>query len=130
MIWSRRDPELATLADQWSAEIQEGDVVRTKSGDLRVVRAVHRHPKATGKGSYGATQARRTYCFFAIKHCSWTGAGYTLYNVAEMVGMGWLPTTAKPQKLTAEIDLKLRADFEARDSRSRCVRCCEAVGLP
>ena len=104
MIWSRRDPLLSELADQWSSEIQEGDVVRTKSGDLRVVRAVHRSPKATGKGARGSTAARRTFRYFAVKHCSWTGAGYTLYSVAEMIGMGWLPTTARPRKLTEEIE--------------------------
>lgn len=86
--WSDTDPTLAALADEWCDIIQEGDVIRTRSGRLRVVRAVHRHPKATGKGSYGATRARRTYCFFAIQRCSWTGAGYTLYSVAEMISMG------------------------------------------
>ena len=128
--WIDTDSELSSLADQWSLTIQEGDVIRTKSGTLRVVRAVHRHPKASGKGSGKATVARRCFCFFAIKRCSWTGAGYTVYNVAEMVGMGWLPTTAKPRPLKVEIDLKLRHDFEARDSRTRCVTCCEAVRLP
>ncbi len=127
--WSDTDPELASLADQWAAEVQEGDVVKTKSGDLRIVRAVHRHPKATGKGSGKATKARRVWCFFAIKHCSWTGAGYTLYTIAEMVGMGWLPTSAKPRRMSAEIDVRLKSDF-ARPGKDRCVRCCEAVGLP
>ena len=130
MIWSRRDPLLSELADQRSSEIQEGDVVRTKSGDLRVVRAVHRSPKATGKGARGSTAARRTFCYFAVKHCSWTGAGYTLYSVAEMIGMRWLPTTARPRKPTEEIDLKLKADCESRGTYARRVRRCEAVGLP
>jgi hypothetical protein len=128
--WRDIDPALPDLADKWCATIREGDVIRTKSGSLRVVRAVHHHPKATGKGSYGATRARRTHCFFAIQRCSWTGAGYTVYNVAEMIGMGWLPTAARPRSLKAEIDLALRADFEARDSSCRLVKCCEAVGLP
>lgn len=127
--WCDTDSSLAVLADQWASDIQEGDVVRMPSGSLRVVRAVRRHPKATGKGSGGATRARRTYCFFAIQRCSWTGAGYTLYSVAEMVGAGWLPTAVRPRKLTAEIDLKLKHDFGLGGSAC-CVTCCEAVGLP
>lgn len=127
--WAESDRKFSDLVEQWSQEIQEGDVVQTPSGDLRVVRDVHRHPKAFGKGASRATKARRVFCYFAIRHCSWTGAGYTLYSVAEMAQMGWLPTTVEPRKLDSEIDEKLKSDF-GKDNKGRCMRCCDAVGLP
>ena len=129
--WIDTDSELSALADQWSQEIQEGDVIRTKSGTLRVVRAVHRHPKASGKGSGKATIARRCYCFFAIRHCSWTGRPHTGYSIGEMVTMGWTPTAAKPRALDADIDRKLARDMEMRGrSQDNELTCCAVRGLP
>lgn len=128
--WSVTHPELSSLADQWALEVGKGDVIRTKSGDLRVVREVHRHQKAKGKGSWGATIARRTYCFFAIRSCSWTGRPYTLYSIGEMVSMGWVPTSARPQRLDSGIDRTLEQDFGSNRSSDCALTCCGVRGLP
>lgn len=131
MRWAERDPELAALADQWAGEVQAGDVVRTHTGDLRVVRAVHRHCiDRSGKGGWSKTQARRTYCYFAIKRCSWTHRPYTQYSIGEMVTMGWTPTDAKPSRLNAAIDHQLLADFEADAREDLNLTCCAVRGLP
>lgn len=130
MRWAIKDPELGKMADHWAQTIQNGDVVRTPSGDLRVVRSVHRCGPKTGKGAWGSTLARRVYCHFAIRHCSWTGRPYTNYNVAEMVQMGWVPTAAKPRALRSDIDKALEHDFGANRTEDCILTCCAVRGLP
>lgn len=128
--WSETNPELGKLADEWAHIINKGDVVRTNTGDIRVCRSVHRGSPKTGKGSSTSTYARRVFCHFAIRHCSWTGRPYTLYNVAEMVQMGWTPTEAKPRLLRADIDRMLEGDFGADKSEDCVLSCCAVKGLP
>lgn len=125
--WVDTDPELAALAEAWAGDIEAGDVVKTRGGNLRIVRAVHRHPKANGKGSGKATRARRVFCYFAILHCSWTGRPYTVYSVAEMVQIGYFPVSVKRRSLESDLDRKIACDFDAEKCE---LTCCAVRGMP
>lgn len=110
------------MTPDWGVEkVRKGDVLKTPSGSLRIVRAVH------VSKSRRQTSLRKIWFFFAIQHCSWTHAGYTLYNGGELLQMGWMPTGLR-QKLNTELDRKLASDF-GRLGKERALSCCDVVGL-
>ena len=63
----------------WIKKLQKGDVIRSRSGALRVVRAVDHF----GPGIC------RTVVHLAIKRCSWTHRAYTVYNGNDLRQMGY-----------------------------------------
>lgn len=77
----------------WIAQLQKGDVVRTRSGRLRIVRDVSHHHNRY----YGT----RTIVTFLICHPSWTGRCYTVMTGNDLVQMGYRPTKAKATLRTA-----------------------------
>lgn len=94
-------------------DIKTGEIVRAKSGLLRVVRRVN---DCGGK----------IYVFFTIKHCSWTGRCYTLYSTNELHHMGYR-RIYRLFKLGDELDIEIEAEFNDRDRRK--LTCCDVEGL-
>lgn len=102
---------------RWFAFVQAGDVLRTRSGDFRLVRDVLRHKD-------------RLYISFAIRRCSWTKRPYTVYVSGDtyLRQMTWVGKYRG--KLTA-LDRRIQREINDVSGRRRCgVTCCQARGLP
>lgn len=99
------------------------------SGIMRPIRLLHNHADHETR----LTHARSIYCYFVIKHCSWTHRPYTLYSVAELYCMGVRPTgvnirfkDAFSQRLVGEME-------ESRawtNGPGNDLTCCAVRGLP
>lgn len=68
----------------WPFRVEVGDVIRSGSGDERVVRAV-------SHGVSGLT----THVSLAIRRCSWTRRPFTVLNYCDLHRRGFLPTGEK-----------------------------------
>ena len=117
------------MIPDWIHRIKKGDVLRSGSGRLRVVRDV----------SHNLVENHlRTNVTFAIQHCSWTGRPYTTYTGQDLVQMKYSPTRAKVT-LRKEIDKAIERVMYARDGLSALpnygakklyeVTCCDVEGL-
>ncbi len=103
----------------WIKKLQKGDVIRSRSGALRVVRAVDHF----GPGIC------RTVVHLAIKRCSWTHRAYTVYNGNDLRQMGYRMVKANFE-LSSEIDRLMEREF-SRPSGEKCVlTCCDGLALP
>ncbi len=104
----------------WISRIKKGDVLRSGSGMLRIVRRVsHSHNKYYGT---------RTSVTFTIQSCSWTGRPYTVYNGNDLVQMGYAPVAGR-FALRTKFDKTLERDFSAKDSRECEFSCCDVRGV-
>lgn len=65
---------------QWIPKIKKGDVLRSGTGILRVVRDVH-HAHVGDHVRVSVT--------FTIRRCSWTQRCYTVYTGNDLVQMGY-----------------------------------------
>jgi hypothetical protein len=110
-----------THPTHWTKYIKVGDVLRSGSGVLRVVRAVHSCRVDDG---YGRSHTRETFTF-SIRKCSWTHRCYTSYNGNDLVQMGYRPTGTHV-KLNKKIDRVIQAEFGKRE---RGLSCCDVVGV-
>ncbi len=98
----------------WVDDLQPGDIVRFNNGIFRTVLAVSHH------------EGRVRNVTFPIRHCSWTGRGYTLidrYEVrkrARRKAGHWAGFKMSPlvRKLLAEYATPL----------VRTIGCCEVIG--
>jgi hypothetical protein len=107
---------------KWIERIKLGDVLKSRSGDLRVVRWVRHSPIPY----YGI----RTSVIFAIRRTSWTTPAYTVYTGNDLVQMGYRPTRAK-HPLTARIDKRLLKSFEHNGGiLPTDLRAWDVIGLP
>lgn len=102
--------------DVWIKRIRKGDVLMSRSGLLRVVRQVSHH---------GASRSA-TNIHFAIKHCSWTGRCYTVYNGNDLVQMGYQPTRARRRRLNGKMDRAIESDFGAAMPQ---LTCCDVEAV-
>jgi hypothetical protein len=102
---------------EWISKIQVGDVLKNRSGTLRIVRAVH-HSRVCDH--------IRTSVYFTIKHCSWTGRCYTILGGNDLVQNGYQPTGAKV-KLRARFDRFIEEEFEMPNP---ILTCCDVRGIP
>lgn len=113
--------------NSWIARIKVGDVLKSGTGVLRVVRAVSHH-----KIKYSGPEHIRTNVTFAILTCSWTGRPYTVYTGNDLVQMGYRPTRAKV-KLNKKIDRAIMRVFNAPPDYSKKkhyeVTCCDVRGI-
>ena len=100
--------------------VRTGDVLKWPSGVMRVVRLVHQHGDRR-------ENPRKTFCFFVIKHCSWTRRCYTLYNIGELAGIG-VRNTRVNIKFKTRIDERIVEEME-RAGRPQ-ISCCKVRGLP
>lgn len=107
----------------WVLRVRVGDVLKWPNGAMRPVRLVHDH----GAGP------RKIYCYFVIKHCSWTHRPYTLYSIAELYCLGVRPTGIN---IRFKDELSQRLVREAKDCRAwthgrgNDLTCCAVRGLP
>lgn len=104
----------------WISRIKKGDVLRSKSGMLRIVRRVsHSHIRF-----YGI----RTTVTFTIQACSWTGRPYTVLTGNDLVQMGYEPV-AERFPLRTKFDRTLELDFSAHRSADCVFSCCDVRGV-
>jgi hypothetical protein len=98
---------------EWLKAVQPGDVLRTPTGVLRVVRRV--------RYKRGVVSS----CSFTIRHCSWTGACYTIKQRSEL--FGWSPT-GKRVSLRRRIDRDVAHDL-GKPGKERRLTCCSVEGI-
>ena len=99
------------LGIEWIG-IQPGEVVKWPSGVFRVVRKVSNSIHGNPRG---------VWCYFSIRHCSWTGRCYTLYNVGQLAYMRCVRTGVKV-KFKHRLDFKVNRVIEAG---TRELKCCD-----
>lgn len=101
---------------QWIRRLQVGDIVRAKSGLLRVVRAVTHHPHGVSS------------IVFVIKHCSWTRRCYTYMNSHDLITFGYRPT-GKRLPLRKNIDKEIASNIVNHSKDLQTLKCCDVEGL-
>lgn len=104
----------------WISRIRKGDVLRSRSGFLRIVRRVS-HSRIP---FYGI----RTSVYFTIQHCSWTHRPYTIYTGNDLVQMGYEPVAAR-FPLRTKFDRTLEQSFDAGRSEDCVLDCCAVKGV-
>lgn len=111
----------------WIARIQKGDVLRSRTGLLRVVREV-----SHAEVCYSGPPHIRTSVVFAIKHCSWTRRPYTVYTGNDLARMGYRPTRARVS-LRKRIDLAIMRVYAAKPKwgakKPYEITCCDVEGI-
>lgn len=112
----------AKPAPDWFSKVQAGDVLRTPSGDLRLVRAVHRNPPKPRR------KREQVWVYFAIRHCSWTGRCYTLYSDSDSYLRQFEWVTRRKNWRPTRIDREIAKNIA--DHRYRTVGCAKVRGLP
>lgn len=104
----------------WRDYIKKGDVLRARSGDLRVVREVSTYSKGWKAGM--------TRCItLVIRNCSWTHRPYTVLNRTDIAYRGLQPT-GMTYDIDTEFDKDLAVDF--KDTYRRKYDCCDVKGIP
>lgn len=103
------------LQEPWMTHVKVGDVLRSCTGTLRVVREVSRYKN----GDLSAVT-------FAIRHCSWTRRPYTTMNYTDLRMQGFTRVGAN-YSLKTELDARLARDIA--DHHRRDVTCCEVRGI-
>lgn len=104
----------------WIPRIKKGDVLRSRTGMLRIVRKVsHSHIP-----HYGI----RTSVTFTIQRCSWTTRPYTIYNGNDLRQMGYTPLRGRFH-LKTKFDKTLERDFSAKDAKECVFDCCDVRGI-
>lgn len=101
--------------------MRPGDVLR-EGNAWRVVRHVTRFECRRPKGHPHLVVG------FAIRRCSWTGAGYTLLDGAALKQRKFEYVARLKDFWDTSWDRELARDIEGQ--RPRAIRCCEAVGHP
>jgi len=96
--------------------VQEGDVLKTPSGDYRVVRGISRFDDGDLRSAD-----------FAIRRCSWTGRGLTTYNFTDLMKWEYVAARA-PGK--SSLDKKLHWDAHQKVAMPPKVTCCMAKEAP
>lgn len=111
-----------SMKPAWIKAIKRGDVLKSGTGKLRVVRHVS-HNEIPGYGI-------RTSVVFAIQHCFWTHRCYTIYNGSDLVQMKYRPTKASVS-LRKKIDKAIDAELFRRGSiKEAKLKCCDVDGVP
>lgn len=108
---------------EWVYRVRQGDVLKWPSGIMRPIRLLHYHHK----------DARRIYCYFVIKHCSWTHRPYTLYTIGELYCMGVRPTGVNVRfkdTLSARLVREMEESRAWNHGRGKDLTCCAVRGLP
>ncbi len=111
----RNEAASEAAVNAWLEDVRIGDVIARPNGSWRIVRGVHRQTPY------------RTYITLAIRRCSWTGRGLTVYLGRELADLGYR-RVARNAKMTTELDQRLNAD-SASSSWQYCVRCTEVRGV-
>ena len=97
------------MTPAWISRIKVGDVLKSGTGLLRVVREAHHYTITKG----GREPHTRSYITFAIRHCSWTGRCYTTLVTSDLITLGYRPTRARV-KLRKKIDRAIQRELTGR----------------
>ncbi len=118
------DERLAQLIldGDWTARIRVGDVLRARTGQLRVVRHVH-HAIVKWSGPIHL----RTSVTFKINRCAWTRRCYTVYTSSDLRTMGYQPTRARVE-LHTKMDRAILRDITSGDRPM--LTCCDVESVP
>jgi hypothetical protein len=100
----------------WMIFAQEGDILRTPSGDYRVIRKISRYEDGDLRSAS-----------FAIRRCSWTGRAYTVYNFTDL--LKWEYAMAR-EPGTSRLDKKLYEETHCKVVAPPKITCCDVVGVP
>lgn len=106
----------------WRDRIKVGDVLRSASGTLRVVRQVKYWATKHGSPQVSVT--------FAILHCSWTGQCHTTLNQSDLRTLGYRPTGHRV-RLNRPVDRLIARALAAHpglDSKA-IATCCDVHGV-
>lgn len=109
-------PAIATRSWQWLREVQVGDVLKV-NGRLRVVRGVSHGPFPWSRSNYS----------FAIKRCSWTHRGYTVYTSSDLITLG-VQQMNKRIRLRTKLDRLLARDIKESPDKP-ILTCCDVEGM-
>lgn len=110
----------------WIHRIKRGDILRSGSGLLRVVRSVSHSLIPVGCGGTRKPHFRTTV-IFTIQHCSWTGRCYTVYTGNDLVQIGYRPTRGRI-RLNRKIDRRIEQEFREHP-RVPGLSCCDVEGI-
>lgn len=102
--------------EPWMAYVKPGDVLQTPTGDLRIVRKIHRFPDGDLRSAN-----------FAIRRCSWTGRAYTTKGFAELMGWYFVLAHELPDD---PISKKLARDLRYSKRFDQKLTCCSVRGVP
>lgn len=109
----------------WIHRIQRGDILRSGSGVLRIVRYVSHSWIASGV----SVPHFRTNVAFTIRHCSWTHRCYTILTGNDLVQMGYQPTRGRV-KLRKRIDRQIDWEISSNPSPAEIkLTCCDVEGI-
>ncbi len=104
----------------WISKIRKGDVLRSRTGMLRIVRHVsHQMVKHHGL---------RTSVTFTIQRCSWTSRPHTVYTGNDLRQMGYQPVRGR-FALRTKFDRTLEKDFDAPNAAACTFKCCDMKGI-
>jgi hypothetical protein len=98
----------------WIHKLQKGDIVKSGTGRMRVVRNV--------------THGKRTVVSFAIAHCSWTGRAYTVLTESDLRTLGYRPTGIR-YGLRTQLDKKREFEICHRGSGAPEITCCDVKDI-
>jgi hypothetical protein len=105
----------------WMDRIQVGSVLRSRSGDLRVVRDTKK--RIQQRGAWKGCKTISVY--FAIRRCSWTGRCYTVMTDNDLTQQGFTYTGIR-LKLQTDVDFKIAESIE---SGEYTMTCCDVKGI-
>ena len=111
IAWSHRKVR------DWRDSIRVGDVLKGTGNSYRVVREAHY--KQDGFLSSVT---------FTIKHCSWTGACYTLLTRSDISVFGYTPTGAK-SSLSTDMDATILKNIRRHSRGEEALDCCDVKGI-
>lgn len=107
----------------WMDRIQVGDVLKSASGDYRIVRSAD-----LNQNKRSLYYNRKLYFAFAIRRCSWTGRSTTLLTRHDLINRGYKPVGVRV-KLTSEIDKDLEHDLDYNNRFDQVLHCCDVKGV-
>lgn len=105
----------------WMKKIQRGDILRSRSGTIRVVREV----------SYWKKSGSEHLCVtFLIRRCSWTHRPHTIYDANLLKQYGFKPTGIR-MSLKSQFDKAVEEEISrVRKVKPPILTCCDVIGIP
>jgi hypothetical protein len=116
MNGSERKLRINQRRHSWIKNIQAGDVLKSGSGLLRVVRKV----------THSKTRCSVT---FTIKHCSWTGRCYTTMSSSDLITFGYVSTGKKYPLTATMVDREIAYCIANHDIKDQTLKCCDVEGV-
>lgn len=116
---------------RWFSTVKVGDILRSGSGTLRVVRAVSR-PLNKKKHS---PRPFHLWVTLAIRHCSWTGQATTILDASGLLSKGYTHTGHR-HYFKSRLDRRLQKQLAVQEvtrigewKEMKLLKCCDVVGV-